>query len=189
MTPRLTYFKRYRMELDLRRSLPPTSALPTDFRWLPWDDTLADAHADAKYQSFRDHLDATVFPSLGRPDGCRELMRAIRYRAGFCPQATWLVAGPDGGAGTVQGVCEPGGVGGVQNLGIVPAYRGLGLGAALLLKALHGFRAAGAARAYLEVTAQNDPAIRLYRKFGFRCYRTTYKPVEVPAPDPVGLGI
>lgn len=188
MTPRLTYFKRYRMELDLSRDLPQ-AALPTGFGWLPWDDSLIDMHAEAKYQSFRDDLDAKVFPSLGHPAGCRDLIRAIRYRDGFCPGSTWLVSGPDGVAGTVQGLCDRWRAGAIQNLGVVPGCRGLGLGAALLLKALHGFRAVGIGRAYLEVTARNDAAVRLYRKYGFRSYRTIYKPVEVPEPAHVGLGI
>jgi ribosomal protein S18 acetylase RimI-like enzyme len=188
MTPRLTYFKRYRMELDLARVLPP-AVLPTGFGWRPWDDSLIEMHAEAKYLSFRDDLDSKVFPSLGHPVGCRDLMRAIRLRDGFCPGSTWLVAGPDGVAGTVQGLCDRSRAGAIQNLGVVPGCRGLGLGAALLLKALHGFRAVGIGRAYLEVTARNDAAVRLYRKYGFRSYRTIYKPVEVPEPAPVGLGI
>jgi ribosomal protein S18 acetylase RimI-like enzyme len=188
MTPRLTYFKRYRMELDLARDLP-AAVLPPGFAWLPWDDSLIEMHAEAKYQSFRDDLDSKVFPSLGHPTGCRDLMRAIRFRDGFCPGSTWLVSGPDGVAGTVQGLCDRSRAGAIQNLGVVPGSRGLGLGTALLLKALHGFRAVGIGRAYLEVTARNDAAVRLYRKYGFRSYRTIYKPVEVPEPAPVGLGI
>jgi ribosomal protein S18 acetylase RimI-like enzyme len=188
MTPRLTYFKRYRMELALDRPLPP-AALPPGFDWLPWADTLLDAHAEAKYLSFRDDLDSKVFPSLGHLRGCRELMGAIRYRGGFCPGATWLIVGPEGGVGTVQGLCDAARMGAIQNLGVIPGYRGLGLGGALLLKALHGFCAAGISRAYLEVTAQNNSAVRLYRRYGFRSYRTIYKPVEVPTPAPAGIGI
>jgi ribosomal protein S18 acetylase RimI-like enzyme len=188
MTPRLTYFKRYRMELDLTRDLPP-AVLPPGFHWAAWHDDVLDLHAETKYQSFRDDLDAKVFPNLGHLPGCRDLMKAIRFRDGFCPGSTWLVAGPEGGAGTVQGLCDQYRMGAIQNLGVVPACRGLGLGAALLLKALHGFRAVGITRACLEVTARNEAAVRLYRKYGFRCCRTIYKPVEVPEPAPVGLGI
>lgn len=188
MTPPPTYFKRYRMERDLLAPLP-AAALPPGFGWRPWDDGLIDAHADVKYRCFRDDLDREVFPSFRHLAGCRELMRAIRYRDGFCPGATWLVAAPDGFVGTVQGVSDGPRLGAVQNLGVAPGYRGLGLGTALLLKALHGFRAAGLTRVYLEVTARNDPAVRLYRRFGFRCHRTIYKPVEAPEPAPVGMGL
>jgi ribosomal protein S18 acetylase RimI-like enzyme len=176
------------MERDITRDLP-AAVLPHGFNWRAWDDSLLEMHAEAKYQSFRDDLDSKVFPSLGHPTGCLELMRAIRFRNGFCPGSTWLVIGPDGVAGTVQGVCDQGRAGAIQNLGVVPGNRGCGLGAALLLKALNGFRAIGICRAYLEVTARNSPAVQLYRKYGFRCYRTIYKPVEVSEPTPVGLGI
>ena len=121
-------------------------------------------------------------------------MREIRERPGFHPASTWLLAqhsplSPGGRGiggegvvyvGTVQGVADPGnrGVGGIQNLGIVPAHRGKGLGVALLLQALHGFRQAGLKRATLEVTAQNETAVRLYRQIGFRFRKTLYRAVE-----------
>ena len=55
------------------------------------------------------------------------------------------------------------------------------LGCALMLAALAGFRTVGLRRAYLEVTAQNDSAIRLYRRLGFHKVRTVYKAVEAPS--------
>jgi ribosomal protein S18 acetylase RimI-like enzyme len=80
------------------------------------------------------------------------------------------------------------GLGAIQNLGVVPAHRGRGLGEALLLQALQGFRAQGSLQALLEVTARNDPAVRLYRRVGFRCRKTLYKAVEVPAvAGPTGI--
>jgi len=75
-------------------------------------------------------------------------------------------------------VRERSGLGAIQNLGITPPHRGRGLGRALLLQALHGFRRAGLGRAFLEVTAQNEGAIRLYRRLGFRCRKTLYKAVD-----------
>lgn len=189
MAPRIKYFKRYRMEVSLDRPLPSIRGL-ADFAWAGWSDRLLDAHAQAKYLSFRDETDSLIFPSLGHPAGCRDLMCAIRCRAGFCPQATWLVCAPGGEpAGTVQGLWDRPGVGAIQNLGVVPAYRGQGLGSALLARALAGFRAAGAKHVILEVTAQNVPAVRLYRAFGFRSRRTIYKSATIPDPIPVGSGI
>jgi ribosomal protein S18 acetylase RimI-like enzyme len=69
-------------------------------------------------------------------------------------------------------------MGAIQNLGVMPMHRGLGIGKALLANALHGFRCAGLGRAVLEVTAQNDAAVRLYRGVGFRCRKTVYKAVD-----------
>jgi GNAT superfamily N-acetyltransferase len=180
-----TYFKRYRMEIDLygrAAAMPPS---PPGYSLVPWHRSLIESHAEAKFQSFRWEIDATVFPCLGELDGCRRLMSDITQREGFLPSATWLVAcaKPRGGepeyCGTVQGLRDSAGLGAIQNLGVVPAHRGLGLGRLLMHKALEGFRRAGLSRAYLEVTAQNEMAVRMYQRLGFVKARTLYKQVEV----------
>jgi ribosomal protein S18 acetylase RimI-like enzyme len=111
-------------------------------------------------------------------------MSEIVQRASFVPEATWLISWPGeritDDCGTIQGVVQLGGWGAVQNVGVAPEYRGLGLGRALVLRSLHGFRQAGVPRVYLEVTARNTPAVALYRSVGFRLSRTTYKAVERP---------
>jgi ribosomal protein S18 acetylase RimI-like enzyme len=176
----ITYFKRFRMELDLEEAQAVPS-LPDGFQWIAWHDSLMDLHADVKFQAFRDEIDALVFPSLSTRQGCACLMNEIRRRPGFVRQATWLIVCSSGACGTVQGLRDRTGMGGIQNLGVAPPFRGRGLGGALLLQALQGFRRAGLGRAYLEVTAQNDGAIRLYRRMGFRCRKTVYKAVETAA--------
>jgi GNAT superfamily N-acetyltransferase len=180
----LTYYKRYRMEIDLCR-LPASPELPSEYRLLAWDTRHLPAHAEAKCQSFQSEIDSNVFPCLGDYDGCLRLMTEISRKDGFLPGATWLLVqhNPDTGrheaCGTVQGIRDRSGLGAIQNLGIVPEHRGRGLGTALLLRALEGFRQAGLRRAFLEVTAQNDGAVRLYRRLGFRKARTVYKAVEL----------
>jgi ribosomal protein S18 acetylase RimI-like enzyme len=174
----VTYFKRYRMEMELVAPLPAVPSLPLDFAWIPWEDRLIDAHADVKFHCFCDELDGVVFPNLSNRIGCARLMREIATRPGFRPESTWLIAHGETFVATVQGVSDRAGTGGIQNLGVVPAYRGRGLGLAILLQALHGFRRFGLAKATLEVTAQNDTAIRMYRQVGFRFRKTLYKMVE-----------
>jgi GNAT superfamily N-acetyltransferase len=171
----ICYFKRYKMEVGLE-NLPPPS-VPAGFECLSWSADLLEAHAGVLYGSFRDEIDATVFPSLGDAHGCCTLMTEIVRRHSFVPEATWLMIGPRGPCGTVQSLRERGVLGAIQNVGILPAWRGRGLGRALLLQALHGFYGTGLGRAQLEVTAQNESAIRLYRRLGFRCSRTLYKAV------------
>jgi ribosomal protein S18 acetylase RimI-like enzyme len=173
----IIYFKRFRMEIALTEA-PPTPVLPPGYSWLEWDEVLVEQHAAVKYQCFAEEIDAVVFPNLGNRAGCSRLMADIARRPGFEPRATWLISCGGEYCGTVQGVRERNGVGAIQNLGVVPGHRGRGLGTALLLQALHGFRRAGLGRAFLEVTAQNDGAIRLYRRLGFRCRKTIYKAVD-----------
>jgi GNAT superfamily N-acetyltransferase len=177
-TAAISYFKRYRMEVDLS-TLPPLT-LPDGFSCLPWSEDLLQTHAEVLFGSFQGEIDANVFPSLGDLIGCQALMIEISRKWGFLPGATWLLTGPGGACGSVQGIRERSGVGAIQNLGILPFWRGQGLGQALLLAALHGFHTAGLARAMLEVTAENEPAVCLYRGLGFRKRKILYKAV----PDP-----
>lgn len=177
-TNAVTYFKRYRMELDLAAPLAPAPSLPYEYAWVPWEERLLDAHADVKFQCFCDELDGVVFPNLSNRDGCKRLMREITTRSGFRPESTWLIAHGDSYVATVQGVSDRAGTGSIQNLGVIRTHRGRGLGLAILLQALHGFRRFGLVRAALEVTAQNDTAVRMYRQIGFRFRKTLYKMVE-----------
>ncbi len=179
----LTYFKRFRMEVDLvgRPLAPPP--LPPGYQLLEWDDSLLEAHAEAKYQSFRGEIDSNVFPCLGDWLGCQRLMQEIRAKQGFLSEATWLVARQTATGveycGTVQGIRDYTGMGAIQNLGVTPDHRGRQLGSCLLTHALIGFQQAGLRRGFLEVTAQNGGAIRLYQRMGFAKARTVYKAVEV----------
>jgi ribosomal protein S18 acetylase RimI-like enzyme len=176
----VTYFKRYKMEIDLWDA-PAVPRLPDGYAWVPWDDSLLGMHAEVKFASFQDEIDATVFASLSNRYGCYCLMSEISRRPGFLPGATWLLACADGYCGTVQGVRDKTGLGAIQNLGVKSPHRGRGLGTALLLQALLGFRRAGLRRAFLEVTAKNGAAVRLYLRLGFRLKKTLYKPVELGA--------
>ncbi|MCR9232547.1 GNAT family N-acetyltransferase [Gimesia chilikensis] len=185
-----TYFRRFRMEIDLLNARLVDDPLPEGYRWCPWELTTLDRHAITKYHSFRSELDARVFPCLGDIDGCRKLMRDISTQRNFLPGGTWLITWDGMGneepvdCGTIQAIVPSRIMGAIQNVGITPKHRGLGLGRALVTKCLLGFREAGVKRAYLEVTAENEPAINLYRSIGFRLTRTLYKPshyVEAPS--------
>jgi len=176
---RSTYFKRFRMEADLSppRGMRP---LPPGYRFVPWNEALLDVHARTKFRAFRDEIDAHVFPCLGDLEGCRRLMHEIRGKSGFLASATWLIAYGAHPAnlrwcGTIQGVVDRQRAGMIQNVGIVPDHRGLGLGTCLIERALAGFRTAGLRTAALEVTAENPRAVQLYQRLGFRRTKTLYK--------------
>lgn len=180
-----TYYKRLRMELPLLGTQLAPASLPPGFGWVGWSPSVLQRHAVTKFESFRAELDSQIFPCLGEAQGCLDLMSEIAQRATFVPGATWLINSHEGGrrlddCATIQGLVQPGRWGAIQNVGVVPEYRGRGLGRALVLQCLAGFQAAGVPRVYLEVTACNLPAVQLYRSLGFCLARTTYRAVERP---------
>jgi ribosomal protein S18 acetylase RimI-like enzyme len=199
----VTYFKRYRMELRLdllATKFTGSCDLVPGFCMLPWSPQLLNRHAEVKCASFRNEIDAHVFPCLGDLDGCRQLMREISGRKNFVPEATWLICREPGtresnwgirdsrgnktevvgqACGTVQGLLSSRREGAIQNLGVHPECRDLGLGSVLLQHALEGFRQVGCRYVNLEVTVQNTAAIRLYERFGFQRVETLFKVADV----------
>jgi len=112
-------------------------------------------------------------------------MRDISLRDNFVPEATWLaMADPEGKpevpVGTIQGLRLNAIEGAIQNVGVVPLFRGMGLGRELIQRALQGFRDTGCLKVNLEVTIHNTGAIRLYESMGFRYVETVFKVGNVP---------
>lgn len=179
----VSYFKRYRMELDLRGQRFVPIFVPPGYRLVAWEPDMLAEHAAAKFYSFRNEIDADVFDCLSDLDGCQRLMQEICLKDGFLPEATWLAAYTSGSqieyCGTIQGIRATHKYGAIQNVGITPQHRGRGVGSALIAAALFGFQQVGLSRAYLEVTAQNDRAVRLYKRLGFRRTKTLFKAVEL----------
>ncbi len=188
--PSVRYYKRFQMEVDLRRWRRPAIAVRPGYRFLSWTPDLVDDHAEVKYLSFRDELDAVVFPCLGDLESCRRLMQEICERDGFVPEATWLALYAPLGArtavpcGTIQAIRIERSRANIQNIGVTPAHRGGGVGAALIAASLAGLQQVGVTRVTLEVTAQNDAAVRLYRRLAFRVVKTLYKACDETADAP-----
>ncbi len=207
--PTVRYVKRLRMSIELpgraetERNVPE---LPRGFVWLPWHPCLTDTHGEVKFQAFHRSFDADVFPTFRSRQACIALMRSIAGHSGFVPQATWMIACRSADStlpipvnprneyelrsrkpetehldyvATIQGIRTSPGVAAIQNVAVRPEFRGRGLGRALLMKALDGFRTAGIGRVTLEATSGNTAAIRLYETSGFRLYQTLYKEVYV----------
>jgi len=149
-------------------------------QWLPWNHRLSGHHAHAKWESFRNEMDGSVFACLADREGCRQLMRDLSHRADFVPEATWLAmgkneAGLDTPLATIQGLRSGPVQGSIQNIGVVPNWRGRGLGKELIRRCLVGFRETGCRNVTLEVTTHNLAAIRLYESVGFRSVQTVFK--------------
>jgi N-acetylglutamate synthase len=145
-------------------------------------------------------LDATVRPADGDPG---TLGGGVRVRAADVPDDVWLdlwlggkggarepsraiVAGAParyltaiGADGTAVAVIRAAVVDdwvALSCLQVVPQARRRGIGRALTLQALAAARQHGARRAFLQVEAHNDPALRMYGALGFRpAHRYAYR--------------
>ena len=136
-----------------------------------------------------DSSQVQVWRELAQRHGAKTfdlLMADIAAHDGFVRDATWLVRfvgnefhGPVVCA-TIQGLRTGRWLGSIQNVGVIPEHRGHGLGRALVLRALEGFRHTGVQRVALEVTAANKPAVDLYRRLGFKHISTSYREVHTP---------
>ncbi len=179
------YVKRYRMELNLLRWQSMPLRLPMSYRLVTWHPSLMLAHAEVKYHSFQGGIDAQVFPCLGELEGCQRLMSEIKAKEGFIPEATWLVEYVGKGihrveyCATIQAVRVQKYKASVQNVGVLADHRGRGIGTALIQASLLGLQQVGITQVGLEVTAENQGAVKLYRRLGFRTVRTLYKSVEL----------
>jgi GNAT superfamily N-acetyltransferase len=185
----VVYFKRYRMAIELAKVNWDTIDFHQDpaseIHYCEWSDKQISQHALAKWESFRNEIDAIVFPCLGEKDGCRQLMRDLSMRANFVPEATWLATtlGPadsEISVGTIQGLRVDHIMGAIQNVGVIPRFRGMGVGRQLIMRALRGFYQTGCRQAQLEVTIHNIGALRLYESIGFQCQETVFKVGNVP---------
>ena len=178
------YIKRYQMVIDLAKVTLPDSQLPGGFYFLDWHPAFIERHAKTKYLSFCNEIDARIFPTFRQYDACLRLMRSIAGKSGFLPGATWLIVQGEPfkeikDCATIQGLKHNDQLGAIQNVAVLSGFRRIGLGQALVVKSLHGFRNAGLQRVTLEVTAENTPAVLLYKKLGFRTVKTVYKETVV----------
>lgn len=182
--PPLQYFKRFQMDIDLRRWRPPAAFVPARYCLRAWSPRLLRTHAEVKFISFRDEMDAVVFPCLGELRRCQRLMEDIAGREGFLTGATWLAEyrgdsrRKPHACGTIQAIRTARQRACIQNVGVTPPHRGQGVGTALITASLTGMQAAGVAVATLEVTADNASAVQLYRRIGFRTVKTLYKSLD-----------
>ncbi|MDO5552663.1 MAG: N-acetyltransferase [Planctomycetia bacterium] len=177
---KLHYVKRYQMVYNLVAQPVYETELPPNFVWIPWHPRFVDDHARMVYLGFRGELDSLIFPTFRRFDSCLRLMRQVCGNAKFLPKSCWLVAQVVSGGGfeyyaTIQGLRGSTHIGEIQNLAVLASARRRGLAEAVLRRSLCGFLESGCQKVTLEVTAENRPALQLYRKVGFDIFQTIYK--------------
>ncbi|MDR2706004.1 MAG: GNAT family N-acetyltransferase [Planctomycetaceae bacterium] len=176
----IQYIKRLNMVFDFTNdTFLPIPELPPEFRYVAWNPSMLEVHADIKHRGFRNDLDARIFPTFRDYNQCVNLMQSISDNPSFLPAATLLIANGDEDdlfeyIACIQGMRFSNEVGAIQNIAVLPDYRSRGIGRALLLKALRGFKESGVRRVTLEVTADNIPATKLYTRIGFKTFNIRF---------------
>jgi mycothiol synthase len=155
----------WRFELN-RSTEVAGPVFPPEFTVRPYADADLDAFVELANASFVDHPTPLSFP--------RAAVAHVHALSDFDPGHILLVAA-DGAAGplaawtkTALNVGEDGARRGtIALIGVLPAWRGRGLGRELLRWGIDHLRAAGAETIDLAVEAANDRALGLYRRTGF----------------------
>jgi ribosomal protein S18 acetylase RimI-like enzyme len=151
------------MARDLRGPIPEP-ALPEGFRIRP---LAGEGEVEAYVATHRTAFDSTNMTA----DWRRSTLRDPRY----APELDLVAVNPEG---TLAGFCvcwitpplaarSGGRVAQVEPLGVLPAYRRLGLGRALLLEAFRRARAMGAVRMDVDAESYNEASRRAYGSVGF----------------------
>jgi ribosomal-protein-alanine N-acetyltransferase len=116
---------------------------------------------------------------LGEPD-IRDLIELEALCFAYHWTREQFLLGLEGGAFKIIGVRRNGVLAGymafsliademeILNLAVHPDYRRQGLGEALLSRSLEISEANGTTKSFLDVKVSNDPALALYRKFGYK---------------------
>ncbi|MGL5912333.1 MAG: GNAT family N-acetyltransferase [Phycicoccus sp.] len=153
----------------------PRIRRPAGTTVLPWHAATASLFHAAYVASFADRP--------GFPDpapGAADWVAAVGTEPGFHPDWSRVALADDGTpVGFVTLVDDW-----VDQVGVIPTWRGRALGAHLVVRSLRRFRKAGMERAWLSVNVDN-PAYELYLRLGFADagLRARYEPVIPPGPS------
>ncbi len=154
----------------------PTVQLPAGIRTVPFDHGTAEGFHTAYRLSFGERPGFVDIP-------VEQWLAEVRADPGFRPEDSRLALSSAGEPAGFVLVADNW----VEAVGVVPAWRGRGLGAHLVVRSLTAISRTGAAEAWLCVNVDN-PARSLYERLGFRAKgtRARYEDRwEVPPPVPV----
>jgi ribosomal protein S18 acetylase RimI-like enzyme len=108
--------------------------------------------------------------------GLTEIVNAISPEAGL-----FIFEEPDFGPTAVTLAVHDNDLAGILQLAVAPERRGRGLATTILNSAMRWARLRGAKRVWVQAEMDNEGAVRLYRKAGFReVYRYVYRGAPAP---------
>jgi ribosomal protein S18 acetylase RimI-like enzyme len=168
------FYPRVFMERQLRREAPSTAAqVPASLRLRPWRESDFAAAGRLIALAYQGHLDSVINDQYRTTSGSLRFLHNIVRFPGcgqFDPATSLVLAHRDSEelAGIV--LCSRVNIdtGHVTQLCIEPALRHMGLGRLLLMECMQGLSALGLNYISLTVTEDNQEALLLYRRMGFK---------------------
>lgn len=154
------------------RSIPVVRR-PEDVVTLPFTDDTSEAFQHAYSASFADQ------PGYGGSTRARAWGRWLREQRGFQPEDSRVAMDVSGHVAGFVTVSD----GWIEEVGVVPAWRGKSLGAHLVARTLTAIARRGEDAAWLAVGCEN-PARSLYERLGFRGRGTRALYEQPPTPRP-----
>jgi mycothiol synthase len=146
------------MRRDLQMPLP-NCPFPSGVTLTNWQRELGEQFFQAYHAAFRER------PGFPNP-AAQEWITGYFENENIKSEWSLLALDGETPAGFVFGSVErPGGY--IVQIGVIPEYRGQGLGAALMMESLKRMQAAGITVAQLEVNVNNPSAISVYKQLGF----------------------
>src|SRR5260370_39063748 len=88
----ISYFKRYKMEADLK-DLPPLR-LPAGYQCRAWAPEVLNTHAEGLFAWFEQEIHANAFASLSSRAGCLNLVPEQSLKPHFRAAAPWVLLVP-----------------------------------------------------------------------------------------------
>lgn len=154
---------------DLSQPLPALE-VPDGMDLVTWSPRSTALFFEAYQDSFRER---PGFPHWSEEVWCHNYSGGASFRADL---SVLLLEGGDPVGYAISHV-ETGAVGWIVQMGVRPAWRHQGLGAALLCEVMRRFQDEGLRWAALEVNVDNDRAFRLYQRLRFerRTRHTSYQ--------------
>jgi ribosomal protein S18 acetylase RimI-like enzyme len=168
------FYPRVFMERQLRREAPSATAqVPASLRLRPWRESDFAAAGRLIALAYQGHLDSVINDQYRTTSGSLRFLHNIVRFPGcgqFDPATSLVLAHRDSEelAGIV--LCSRVNIdtGHVTQLCIEPALRHMGLGRLLLMECMQGLSALGLNYISLTVTEDNQEALLLYRRMGFK---------------------
>lgn len=147
-----------------RQPAPP--ATPAGFTWVTYAPEVHELFARGIMGSYERSMDC---PALNGLRDINDIMAGHRATGAFDP-SLWIALCEGDAVAAVLLLCRVPRTDVLElvYVGLVPAYRGKGLGDLLMRRAVVATRESGCARLSLAVDAQNMPALKLYWRHGMQ---------------------